>query len=91
MTLGGEGSVDTLFCMVFYAGCLVAMQVNMKSCSGLLVDTTHRFCYENCDFLQPSHPRKILAGGGYGYDHEPRVEEAENLDLKNFDRVILFY
>ena len=40
MTLGGEGSVDTLFCMVIYAGCLLAMQVSMKSCSGLLVETT---------------------------------------------------
>ena len=70
--LGGEGSVDILFCMVTYAGCLLAMQVSMKSCSGLLADTTHRFCYLNCDFLQPSHPRKNPGGGGYGYDHEPR-------------------
>ena len=55
---GGEGSVDILFCMVIYASCLLAVQVSMKSCSGLLADTTHRFCYLNCDFLQPSHPRK---------------------------------
>ena len=62
--LGEEGSVDTLFCMVIYAGCLLAMQVSMKSCSGLLVDTTHIFCYENCDFLQPSYPWKNPGGWG---------------------------
>ena len=61
---GGEGSVDILFCMVIYARCLLAMQVSVKLCSGLLADTTHRFCFLNCDFLQPSHPRKNPGGWG---------------------------
>ena len=61
---GGEGNVDILFCMVIYAGYLLAMHGSMKSCSGLLVDTTHRFCYENCVFLQQSHPWKNPRGWG---------------------------